>query len=177
MSGLPPALETARLILRPFVPGDLEALAALYADAEVMAYRGAGTRTYDESAATLAAIAAHYAEHGYGVLAVRDHTTGAFLGEAGLRRMPEIGETEVRYVLAREAWGKGLAAEAARAAIADGFGRIGLRRIVGFAWPGHMASRRVLEKAGLGFETVRSLPGFAKPLAFYALEAPRSSRP
>jgi RimJ/RimL family protein N-acetyltransferase len=46
-------------------------------------------------------------------------------------------------------WGKGYALEAARAAIDDGFGRIGLREIVAYTVPANRASRQVMERLGM----------------------------
>ena len=39
----PPTLETPRLILRPFVPGDLDGLAEILADPDVVCYLPGGT--------------------------------------------------------------------------------------------------------------------------------------
>ena len=52
-------------------------------------------------------------------------------------------------MLARDAWGRGYATEAARALVAAGFAQLGLRRIVATCDPANAASARVLEKAGL----------------------------
>lgn len=65
------------------------------------------------------------------------------------------------------AWGKGYATELSRRAIRFGFDDIGLDEIVGVVRENHVASRRVLEKAGLTFlKKVDDLPGFAPSLMF-----------
>jgi len=56
---------------------------------------------------------------------------------------------EVGWRLAREHWGRGYATEAARAALADGFERLGLDEIVSFTAAGNLPSRRVMEKLGM----------------------------
>jgi RimJ/RimL family protein N-acetyltransferase len=48
--------------------------------------------------------------------------------------------------------GRGLATEAARASLGFGFDRAGLERIVAFAVPENMASRRVMEHLGMQYE-------------------------
>ncbi len=53
------------------------------------------------------------------------------------------------YVLAREAWGRGYAAEAGRAVLAFGFEELRLHRIFVDIDPRNRASLRVAEKLGL----------------------------
>ncbi|MBR0684204.1 GNAT family N-acetyltransferase [Roseomonas eburnea] len=150
-------LATARLLLRPFVAADIPAYAAIRADAEVMRHMPGGTAraaTAEADAARLVPdFAAQWQTIGYGPWAVTDGTTGALLGHGGLRLLPDLGgETEVLYLLARCAWGQGIATEVALAAREVGFGALGLPRLVGYAAPDNTASCRVLEKAGLAFE-------------------------
>ena len=56
---------------------------------------------------------------------------------------------EMGWRLAADAWGHGYATEAARAALAFGFGELGLREIVSFTVPHNLRSRRVMEKIGM----------------------------
>jgi ribosomal-protein-alanine N-acetyltransferase len=56
---------------------------------------------------------------------------------------------EVGWRLAREAWGHGYATEAARAALDDGFSRVGLAEIVSFTAVSNRRSRAVMERLGL----------------------------
>ena len=61
----------------------------------------------------------------------------------------EEGEVEVGYRLVRSAWGKGYATEGSRALIERGFTSLGVRRVVASTMVVNIASRRVLEKAGM----------------------------
>jgi RimJ/RimL family protein N-acetyltransferase len=76
-----------------------------------------------------------------------------FVGWFSLRpRVPgPPDEAELGYRLASAAWGRGLATEGARALIERGFAEMGLRRIFAETMAVNVASRRVLEKAGLTF--------------------------
>lgn len=56
---------------------------------------------------------------------------------------------EVAWRLGRRWWGRGYAAEAARAAIEDGFGRVGLGEVVAMTAVGNAASVRVMERLGM----------------------------
>jgi RimJ/RimL family protein N-acetyltransferase len=74
---------------------------------------------------------------------------GGFVGRCGVAYQHHPGEAELVYALARAAWGRGLATEAARAALTYAFAVVGLPRVVAFARAENVASRRVLEKAGM----------------------------
>jgi ribosomal-protein-alanine N-acetyltransferase len=59
---------------------------------------------------------------------------------------------EFGYVLARSAWGRGYATEAATAVLAYAFGHLGLHRVAATCDPANTGSRHVLEKTGLQYE-------------------------
>ena len=78
--------------------------------------------------------------------------TGEFIGDCGLVYVEGKGpEVEVAYHLTKEWWGRGLATEAARACLDYGFRELGLREIIAICFPEHVASRRVMEKAGMRY--------------------------
>jgi ribosomal-protein-alanine N-acetyltransferase len=136
--------------MRPFTPADLDDLCRLYADLEVMHY--IGVRNRDETKVALAAMVDHWGEHGFGVWALTERETGRFVGRCGLRRVAEVPDVELAYTLHKEFWGKGLAAEASRAAFRFGFETVGVDRIIAFAVPDNRASTRVMEKLGMRYE-------------------------
>ena len=68
------------------------------------------------------------------------------------RTIDELNEIEILYALERAAWGRGLATEAGRAALAFGFGEVRLARIIAVAHPENRASRAVMEKLGMRYE-------------------------
>jgi RimJ/RimL family protein N-acetyltransferase len=138
-------VETARLILRPFTRADLDALSAIYADAEVMATIRNGVRDRGQTEANLGEYAADWADHGWGVWAITSRADGALLGMCGYVRHAELG-----YILARAARGQGFATEAARACLRFGFERLfDFDVISAGALRENHASRRVLEKLGM----------------------------
>jgi ribosomal-protein-alanine N-acetyltransferase len=173
-------LRTPRLRLRPFTHADAPAHLALYQDPEVTRQLGGGPFLDDQVAARSARaidrFVRHWAEKGFGVFAVEDLATGRFLGQCGLNTIDELGEIEVLYALERAAWGRGLATEAARAAVAYGFDEAGLERIVAVTRPEHARSRHVLAKLGMRYE--RDVEVFGIHAVLYALTrgAPRSRR-
>lgn len=58
-------------------------------------------------------------------------------------------EVELGYRLHKAAWGKGYATEGSRALIDKGFAEHGVERVAAFMMVVNVASRRVMEKAGL----------------------------
>ncbi len=145
-------IATPRLILRPWRDSDLAPFAAQNADAEVMRYL-TGRLTREESDAYVARAQAHLAEHGFGKWAVEVPGVAPFIGAVGLSYVRfEASFTpavEVAWRLARRFWGAGYATEAARAAIDDGFARIGLSEIVAFTVLDNRASQRVMQRLGM----------------------------
>jgi RimJ/RimL family protein N-acetyltransferase len=168
-------VETARLLLRPFRQGDLDDYhRVLGADIEVMRWLATRrTLSKEEMASRPAMFREHWERKGFGVWAVTDRRTGAFLGQGGLRHLEETDEVEVLYALGRAHWGIGYATECARACLRFGFEERGLERIIGLIMPDNVASGRVLEKAGLGY--LRDDRYFDLDLRVYEIERARFS--
>jgi RimJ/RimL family protein N-acetyltransferase len=106
--------------------------------------------TRDETAADMARWERHWAEHGFGLLAIDDRETGALIGRSGLA-YHKVWPTdpEVGWKIDPARWGQGLATEAGAACIRWGFGELGFERLVSICLPGNAASRRVMAKLGL----------------------------
>lgn len=146
-----PAIETDRLLLRMFGPEDLDELARLFSDPDVMRYVGDGQPVNREEAdKALQSIIKHWQTHGFGRWAAVDKRTREFVGFGGLRSL--FGTPEVVYHLAPAHWGKGLATELGRASLRFGFEDRQFDRIVAIAKPLNTASLHVMEKLGMHFE-------------------------
>jgi ribosomal-protein-alanine N-acetyltransferase len=143
-------LHTARLRLRPLVPGDTEAAVAVGADERVMAAFG-GAQGREQSEAWLARQLAHWRDHGFGRFVVE--ADRAFVGFVGLSRHDFdagiVPDVEIAWRLAFARWGRGYATEAARAVLRDGFERLGFERIVAVTASTNVRSRRVMERLGM----------------------------
>lgn len=141
---------TPRLRLVPLIAGDIEELAALYADAEVMRGSSGFAIPRDRAASEqwLQRTLAVPSTDAWVTFRVDDRSSRTFLGRCGLRREDGSQETELAYAFVRAAWGRGVATDAASAVVRHGFDT-GLTRIVGCALAGNGASLRVLEKVGM----------------------------
>ena len=139
-------LVTERLLIRPFEPADLDELHAVFSDPEVMRHSG-GVYSRERTAEALRTNIEMHAEEGIAFWAVVERSTGRLLGDTGLGRLGD--EIEIGWTLRRDAWGKGYATEAGRAALRHGLGALGLDYVIATIEPGNHASVNVARKLGM----------------------------
>ena len=162
------------MTLGPWEADDWLEFRAIAADPEVMRYIGDGKPWPDERARQFVERQmALYAERGFCLwkLQPREGPSARLIGFCGLQPLPETEEIEIGWWLARASWGRGLATEAARVAMRDGFERLGLRRIVAIAQPENVASIGVMRKLGMQFERITESHGI--PVVMYCYQASR----
>lgn len=129
----------------------------------------------DAALARLRQLEQEWIDRGHGVFAVLDRETGAFLGRVGLHYWPQFDETEVGWILKREAWGRGYATEAARACVDFGFATLDVPYLTAMIAPANKASLRVA--ARLGMERLRDDLHFDAPVIVHGLVRPASHTP
>lgn len=156
------AIETERLLLRPFEDRDVAPYIAIRAKREVARYLPVIPETEREDWARrlFAMFNEAWRERGYGPWAAVERSSGTLIGHMGLRYMPEFDETEVLYAFDAPFWGKGLASEGAAASLRFGFETLGLPKIMAIAIPKNAASRNVMTKLGLEFRRMADFKGF-----------------
>ncbi len=148
-----PNIETARLHLRKLDASDLDDLAQIYQDSEVMRYRVfSEPASREETQRQLTQMIDHWQQYGFGRWAIAEKSTQKFIGHAGLEIVPALDEIEINYLLARSHWNQGFATEAATAIAQYGLTKLGCNRIVAIAKPENLASRRVMEKINMRYE-------------------------
>ncbi len=149
-----PVLETARLKLRAVRLEDFEDRVRISAEPEVTRFFGGKPMPREEVWRRHYGNLGHWAMLGFGMWAVEEKETGAFIGNIGfldgkrdivpsLEGMPEMG-----WALSGRVHGKGYATEAVRAAQAWGEGYFGKVRTCCIIAPENRASLRVAEKCG-----------------------------
>jgi RimJ/RimL family protein N-acetyltransferase len=144
-------MQTDRLLLRQWRDDDLDAWAALNADPAVREFFD-GVLTRDQARASLEHFRDTIAERGWGFWAIEVRATGELAGMTGLDPVDEglpFHGVEIGWRLARPAWGHGYATEAARAALAYGFGTLGRREILAVAAAGNVRSHAVMKRLGM----------------------------
>jgi len=164
-------IRTQRLLMRRWCEADREPFAVMNADPEVMEhFRSRQTR--EESDAMVDRIEAHFDEHGYGLWVVEiDEMFAGFTGLAWAPfDAPFTPAVEVGWRLARAYWGRGIASEAATAALEVGLTRID--SIVSFTALTNLRSQRVMERIGMRREqefdhTLVDTPAHLRPHVLY----------
>jgi ribosomal-protein-alanine N-acetyltransferase len=143
-------LRTERCTLRRWREADKEPFAEMNADARVMEFFPS-VLGREESDAFADRIEQGFAENGFGLWALE--VEDRFAGFVGLNRTlfdtPMGPHIEIGWRLMTWAWGRGLATEAAREVLADGFGRLGLGDVYSFTTERNMRSRAVMERSGM----------------------------
>jgi RimJ/RimL family protein N-acetyltransferase len=144
-----PTVMTARLRLRAFRAGDLDAYAAMQANPEVMRYLLTGnTATRIQVWYTMLTSLGSWALRGYGMWACEAIDGGRFIGSVGIFEPLDWPEPEIAYSLDQPFWHQGFATEAASAARDWLFGHVPLARAASFIRPENQASIRVAERLG-----------------------------
>jgi RimJ/RimL family protein N-acetyltransferase len=176
-----PTLTTDRLVLRPLVMDDLDALAALHAERSFWRYPfGRGWST-SETESFLERTIERYEDPGVAVSAVVVADTGDLAGWAGLSIptfLPEIlPAVEVGWRLGERYRGRGFATEAGRAWVRYGFEDLRLPSIVSIYEPENTASGAVMERLGFTLERRTRHPKLGVPLHVMSLRCEIDSGP
>jgi [ribosomal protein S5]-alanine N-acetyltransferase len=155
-------IETPRLMMRHFVPADLDALSDLMANADFMLF-SSGIFTREQTASFLfdrVIAAARAGLPSQFALIMREQNR--LIGYCGFFRqvVDAVIEIEIGYRLHPDYWNYGLATEAARAVRDYAFEVLKLERVISLIHPENHASRRVTEKNGMKLEKVTVFRGF-----------------
>lgn len=145
-------IETPRLILRGWKKQDIPEFARLNSDDRVMEYF-LKTLSYEETVEFYDRIQEEFAAFGFGVYAVEEKETHAFIGFVGLHNVtfavdfaPAI---EIAWRLLPEVWGNGYATEAASACLEYAKNELNIRDIYSFTSLPNKRSERVMRKIGM----------------------------
>ncbi len=144
-------MKTERLILRRERAGDREEWATHFNTPEVMAYMGGPLspevldRNFDRMA-----------QGDLPYLMVERRDDGRLIGKCGLSRIetphaPDAlcGQIQIGWTLRADSWGKGYAAEAARAMLEHAFSEIDCERVFGQTSERNLRSWGLMEKLGM----------------------------
>ncbi len=150
--------ETERLVVRDWSDADGDRVFDIYRRWEVSRWLGAEPRVMTDLDAAVRLIERWNERNKdplYGVWAVEERSTGSVAGTVLLTPLPDPsdgieskGEVEVGWHLHPDAWGRGVATEAARGAIAHGF-KGGLGEIYAVVRPDNHASLAVCQRLGM----------------------------
>jgi [ribosomal protein S5]-alanine N-acetyltransferase len=162
-------LTTPRLILRTAIEQDIPMMhARVFGDSEVMRYVFQGRPMTEERVAEVMRKFFTFGESLTGIAVLAEKTADNIVGFAGLFPSEPLGVTdfEIGFVLARTAWGRGIATEIGEAQLAFGFEKLGCTRLLGLADPRNQPSIRALKKLGLRYLKDVTEPGRANRSVF-----------
>ncbi|HEY7900774.1 MAG TPA: GNAT family N-acetyltransferase [Caulobacteraceae bacterium] len=152
-----PTLQTERLILRAPTREDFDAYAESCADPEVMRHLG-GVQPRSVAWRGFTGMAGSWALQGFGMFSVIERSSGRWIGRIGPHRPEGWPGNEVGWGLAREAWGKGYACEAAAASMDFAVDRLGWSEIIHCIDSGNIASQKVAQRLGSSLTGVGRMP-------------------
>jgi len=142
-------IKTERLLMRHWRDEDLPLFAAINADTDVMEYYP-NTLTLADSDSMADKLSTLLNERGWGFWAVEQTSDKSFIGFVGLHRplyeLPVTPCVEMGWRLAKKAWGKGYATEAASAALKYAFEQLDLIQVYSFTSVSNHRSRAVMER-------------------------------
>lgn len=168
------AIETARLRLRPATAADVDVLHRLWTDPDVRRYLWDDrVIERDVAAAVVEASGKDWDERGYGLWVVEEG--GAAVGFAGFRSSEDDPRPELLFGFLPSHWHRGLATEAANAALDYAAHILRCDAVWGATDPPNEASVRVMKRAGMVFERRGTLNGL-ETLFYVKLFGRSSSR-
>lgn len=174
-------IETPRLLLRRWRDDDLAPFAAINADPEVMRWIGDGSvRDEEQTRAAIATMEALWEAERFGLFAVEIRETGELAGFTGLsvpHFLPAVmPAVEIGWRLGRSFWGRGIATEAAEAALRYGMADRGLARVISLVQVGNAASERIMVKLGMRPDRELVDPARGRLVRVYAITAEQYAR-
>ena len=146
--------ETERLRLREWDAEDEERFYLIMNRPEVMRYLG-GVQTREEWNAAFQRVTAFQRDCGHTFWIVDDRQTDDILGFCGVKLSNApgagslLGKHEIGWRLRPEAWGKGIAKEAAVASMDLAFDRFGAPEVIATTLDGNVASQGLMKRLGM----------------------------
>ncbi|HZH44390.1 MAG TPA: GNAT family N-acetyltransferase [Lysobacter sp.] len=167
-------LETPRLRLRWFEPGDAAFVAELLNDPDWLRFIGdRGVRTEDDARHWIAErLVASYWRQGFGLWAMERKADGVPLGMCGLVRRDALPHVDLGYALLPRHRGAGYVREAGAACLRYAAEVLGLPRVLAITLEANVGSVRVLESLGMTFERRTRLTPEDDELLVFGWQAP-----
>lgn len=147
-------LGTERLVLRPFRADDVDDALAYRDDAEFARFLPHVPQPFTRADAE-AFVATNLTEPWERSPTFAVVLDGRLIGTVSFEIDAAARTAMIGYAIGRAFWGRGLATEAARAALAWAIATFGLVRVWASTEAGNVRSQRVLEKLGLRREAIR----------------------
>ncbi|KXV57241.1 MULTISPECIES: GNAT family N-acetyltransferase [Acetobacter] len=139
-------VRTGRLVLQPVTWRDMEDMVRLKADGGAFGQMLGGVCTRQQAERDMADDIAFWACHRVGIFTIHEH--GKFVGMTGIHDRPDGRGFGLRFALYPWASGRGIAREAANAALSFTH-NAGIPRVVAVAKETNLPSRSILKGIGM----------------------------
>jgi RimJ/RimL family protein N-acetyltransferase len=154
-----PRIDTARLRLEPLAARHFEPLYRIYQEPDVGRFLITRARDRSEFSSLFEHALSFGASHG--MWAIYTRSPRAFAGRVGFFAFASQRRPELAFLLGARFWGRGLATEAARSALAHGFAAHQWHECIALVRPDNLGALRVCAKLAMEYETSIDLSGSA----------------
>jgi len=164
-------LQTSRLVLRRVTLDDADLMLAVWTDPAFLSNVGdRGIRTIDDAKQAMREGALKlYADYGYGPYAMVTKAGGEKIGICGLFRRDNLDHPDIGFAVLPDFCGKGFAREAAFAVLAHARDDLKLEELTAIVSPGNAPSIGLIEKLGLAFAGMITMPGDDEEICLYSM--------
>ena len=164
-------LDTARLSLRRVTLDDADLMLAVWMDPAFVSNVGdRGIRTIDDAKQAMRDGALKlYADYGYGPYAIVSKAGGERIGICGLFKRDNLEHPDIGFAVLPGFCGKGFAGEAAFAVLAHARDDLELEELTAIVSPGNAPSIGLIEKLGLAFAGMITMPGDDEEIRLYSM--------
>ncbi len=164
-------LETDRLCLRRLTLDDADLMLAIWNDPAFVRNVGdRGVRSVEQARDEMQAGAMRlYENFGYGPYAMVRKSDGERMGICGLFKRDNLDHPDIGFAALPDHCGKGYTGEAAEAVVAYARDGLGLTSLTAIVSPGNAPSIGLIEKLGLTFEAMITMPGEDEEICLYSM--------
>lgn len=164
-------LLTERLVLRRIGAEDAALMLAIWNDPAFVKHVGdRGIRTVEQAREAIQAGAMRlFAEHGYGPFSMNLKDDGGQIGICGLFKRDNLDAPDIGFAVLPAYCGKGYAGEAALAVVGHARDDLGIEVLTAIVSPANAPSVGLIEKLGLTFERMITMPGDDQAISLYSM--------
>ncbi len=164
-------IETNRLLLRAITIDDTELMLAVWNDPAFMRnVMDRGIRTPEQAREALQEGALKlFSDFGYGPYCMSLKSDGSMIGICGLFKRENLDDPDIGFAVLPEYCGQGYAGEAAAAVVAYARDDLGLGVLTAIVSPGNAPSIGLIEKLGLTFDSMITMPGEDDAICLYSM--------
>lgn len=164
-------LRTERLVMRRIGTDDAELMLAIWTDPAFVKHVGdRGIRTVEQAREAIREGAMRlFADHGYGPFSMNLKNDGSQIGICGLFKRDNLDAPDIGFAVLPAYCGSGYAGEAARAVVEHARDDLGIEVLTAIVSPENAPSVGLIEKLGLAFERMITMPGDDKAISLYSM--------